>query len=338
MNTVKPTSRRLLQRTQRGLTLIELMVGLALGLVVCAALLMLFANSSASGQNMARSGAQIENGRYVSELLQEDLRLAGFYGETSVATAVYATPDPCSTAPTGWNGVPFTLPTPVQGYGPADVLGCLSNRKAGTYAIAVRRLGVDMVDPVGVGAANTQYYVQYSFCIDDVASPRLVFGKDHTLFTLRNRACTATNGMRPYVSRVYYIATCNRCGDGGDTTPTLKRVDLVGSQLVTTALADGIDDLRIEYGFDMDGNGSADTYLTALGLVGASTSWANVMAVKVHFISRSLDKAVGNKLATAQQFELGGTGTLNTAADGYTRRAYSSAIRLVNPSGAREMQ
>jgi len=325
-----------LRRLQRGLTLVELMVGLTLGLIVAAALLLLFANASTNGQNLARSGEQIENGRYVSELLREDLRLAGFYGETSVDGAAYATPDPCSTAPTGWLGLPFTLPAAVQGYLPTQALGCLSNRKAGTYAIAVRRLHVATVDPATLGAGNTQYHVQYSYCIDDVATPRLVFATDPALFTLRNRACAATNTVRAYVSRIYYVADCNRCD--GDATPTLKRVDLVGNQLVTTALAEGIDDLRLEYGFDIDGNGSADTYLTALGAAGPSSSWANVMTVKAHFITRSLDKAVGSQLATAQQFQLGGTATVNVAADGYTRRAYSSAIRLINPSSAREAQ
>ena len=112
-------------RRQRGVTLVELMVGLTLGLVVTASMLMLFANASAHGQDVARAGMQIENGRYVSELLREDLRLAGFYGETSVAGALYTQPDPCSIAPAGWGGTPLTLPTPVQGYTPADALACL---------------------------------------------------------------------------------------------------------------------------------------------------------------------------------------------------------------------
>src|SRR5678816_1065669 len=89
-------------RRQRGVTLVELMVGLTLGLVVSASMLMLFANASAHGQDVARAGMQIENGRYVSEMLREDVRLAGFYGETSVAGALYTQPDPCSVAPTGW--------------------------------------------------------------------------------------------------------------------------------------------------------------------------------------------------------------------------------------------
>jgi type IV pilus assembly protein PilW len=337
MNTLQPSRRGC--RSQRGLTIVELMIGLALGLVITAALLTLFTNASANGQNLARSGAQIENGRYVSELLREDLRLAGFYGETSVRGALYATPDPCETTPTGWNGAPFTLPTAVQGYSSTDILDCLADRKPGTAALAVRRLDVNVVNPASLAAGNAQYYVQYTFCVTDVAAPRFIFAKDPSFFVLRNRACAAANTVRPYLSRIYYVATCHRCGAGGDTTPTLKRVDLVGGELVTTAIADGVDDLRFEYGFDMDNNGSADTYLSALGVAGASSSWANVMTVKAHFITRSLDKAAGNsKLATAQQFQLGDTETVQVAADGYTRKAYSSVIRLINPSGAREAQ
>lgn len=319
------------------MTLIELMVGLALGLVVTSALLVLFANASANGQNIARAGMQIENGRYVAELLREDLRLAGFYGETSISGALYETPDPCATTPTGWSGSSFTLPTPVRGYLASEELACLSNRKTGTAAIALRYLGVTKVAPSSLAAGNKQYYVQYSFCTDDTSAPRLIFTKEKTELTMRDRACSATNTARPYLSRIYYVASCNRCGTDGDDTPTLKRVDLVGDELVTTAVADGVDNLQLEYGFDTDGNGSADSYLTTTGETGATAAWENVMAVKVHFITRSLDKASGS-LATAQQFELGGIGTINTTADGYTRKVYGSVIRLINPSSAREAQ
>ena len=327
-------------RRQRGVTLVELMVGLTLGLVVTASLLMLFANASAHGQDVARAGMQIENGRYVSELLREDVRLAGFYGETSVAGALYTQPDPCGPAPASWGGTPLTLPTPVQGYTPADALACLDHRKAGTDAIAVRRVGITAIDPATIVAGNAQYYVQYSFCALDVATPRLVFSNDQTAFTLRNRACTGPNTVRPYVSRIYYVSECNECAGAGDGVPTLKRVDLVGTALTLppTALAEGIDTLRVEYGFDIDGDGSPDTYLPTIGALGPTAAWSNVVSLKVHFVTRSLDKAVGSNLATAQEFDLGGTAVIATVADGYTRRAYSSAIRLINPSSAREAQ
>jgi type IV pilus assembly protein PilW len=336
MRTIVTTSAT--RRQQRGVTLVELMVGLTLGLVVSASMLMLFANASAHGQDVARAGVQIENGRYVSEMLREDLRLAGFYGETSVAAALYTQPDPCSVAPVGWGGTPLTLPTAVQGYTPADALACLDHRKAGTDAIAVRRVGITAIDPATIAAGNTQYYVQYSFCVLDVITPRLIFSKDRAALTLRNRACTGVNTARPYVSRIYYVSDCNDCSGAGDGVPTLKRVDLVGTALTTTALAEGIDALRVEYGFDTNGDGSPDTYLTTLGAPGATAVWSNVVSLKVHFVTRSLDKAVGANLATAQEFDLGGTAVITTAADGYTRRAYSTAIRLINPSAAREAQ
>ena len=325
-------------RPQRGFTLVELMVGLTLGLVVITALLLLFANASSRGQDLARTSIQIENGRYVAEMLREDLRLAGFFGETSVAGATYSQPNPCSTTPTGWNGAPLGLPTPVQGYGPADVLACLDSRKAGTDAIAIRRVGVTAVDPATLAPGNTQHYVQYSFCVTDVASPRLVFDTDRAAFNLRNRACGGVNLIRPYVSRIYYISDCNRCGTGGDTMPTLKRVELVAGQLTTTALAEGVEMLRLEYGFDVDGDGSPDTYLARPGSAGPSALWSNVVALKAHYITRSLDKDSGAALVGAQQFQLGATEVVDMAADGYARKAYSSAIRLINPSASREVQ
>lgn len=323
---------------QAGFTLVELMVGLTLGLIVTTALLLLFANASANGRDIARVGMQIENGRYVAELLREDLRLAGFFGETSVAGALYLLPDPCSTVPTGWGGAPLTFPAPVEGYAAADVLGCLDHRKAGTDALAVRRLSVETIDPATLAGGNTDYYVQYSYCVSDIASPRLVFGTDRNAFTLHDRACAVHNNVRRYISRVYYIADCNRCGIGGDSIPTLKRLDLTGNTLTTTALAEGVESLRFEYGFDVDGHGTPDAYRPGLAASGPSADWSNVVAVKAHFITRSLEKASAGALATAQHFNLGDTASIDTPADGYSRRAYSNAIRIVNPSAVRETQ
>jgi type IV pilus assembly protein PilW len=325
-------------RAQRGMTLIELMVGLTLGMIVVSSLLLVLAHASTRGQDLQRASMQIENGRYVAELFREDLRMAGFYGETSVAGALYTQPDPCLTTPVGWSGLPFTLPVAVQGYGAADVLPCLANRHAGTDAVVIRHVSVTATDPTTIAGGNNQFYVQYSYCVGDASAPRLVFDTTSSAFTLKNRACTGVNIVRAYMSRIYYVADCNNCGAGGDTTPTLKRVDLVGNALVTTPLAEGIETLRFEYGFDTDGDGAPDVYQTTLGATGPTSAWSNVVSLKAHFITRSLDKVIADNIASAQTFQLGGIGTVTTPNDGYTRKAYSSAVRLINPSGARESQ
>ena len=243
-------------RHQRGLTLVELMVGITLGLVIVAALLVLFANASSSGQNLARSSAQIENGRYVSEILREDIRLAGFWGEmpTPPTGPDYTNPDPCLTTPIGFASPSASsalgLPTPIWGIKTTDVVSCLNNRKAGTAALAIRYLST--AAPIAAAAASApQYYVQYSFCGTDIypSVPLLKFDTTSANFTLKNFACSAANSVRAYVSRIYYVADCNVCSPS-DGIPTLKRVDLVGSTLQTTSVAEGIEQLRFEYGFD----------------------------------------------------------------------------------------
>lgn len=325
---------------QRGSSLIELMVGLAIGLIIVTALLVLFANGSSTGQNLARSSALIENSRYTAELLRDEIALAGFYGEVPqlTTTAVYTDPDPCQTTPTGVANTPFTLPAPIRGVAPGDVLGCLSNRKPGTSAITLRRLATATSAPPGAG--GSQYFVQYSFCRSDPQATGLVFDKTGAAFTLRGPGCVAVNAVRAYIPRVYFIASCNRCGAGGDTTPTLKRVELVGGTLIETALAEGVEELRFEYGFDTNGDGNTDAYLNddvAPAATGPAALWQNVMAVKVHFVIRSLDKVRGGPTtADAAAYRLGNVSSAADPGDGFSRRTVSSTVRLINPSGARE--
>jgi type IV pilus assembly protein PilW len=331
-------SARCARPAQRGLTLVELMIGLTLGLVVSGALLTLLANASGNGQNLQRSSRLIENARYTAELLRDDLQLAGFYGELQTNGATYTVPDPCATVPGGWAAAPLALPAPVRGYGPAEALGCLNARRAGSFALAMRRLEVFTVPAATPSATDPQDYLQVSYCREDPAAQPLAFGRGAATFTLRNRACTAANPLRAYVSRIYFVAACNRCGDGGDGVPTLKRLDLVGGALVETALVEGVEELRFEYGFDTDGDGNVDEWLTAAGATGATAAWENVMALKVHFVVRSLDRELGGAPAPAQTFVLGGAGSVTAPQDGFVRRAYSTTVRLVNPSGARELQ
>lgn len=319
---------------QRGMTLIELMVGLTIGMIVAVAALKLFGDSSANGKNIQRASIQIENARYAAELLREELQLAGFFGEANTLGATYSTPNPCEVAPSGFAAVPYSLPTPVRGYGAAEAVACLANRRAGTDALVARRLDVFSVDPAAVAAGNAQTYVQHSFCETDPVATPMVVATQKASFTLRNRACNAVNRVRAYVSRIYFVADCSRCGS--DNIPTLKRVELVGNQLVETSLVEGVETLRFEYGLDTNNDGAPDVYRTALAAAGPQSLWENVVALKVHLIVRSSEPALGSNLAGEQVFDLGGVGQITMVSDGFVRRAYTATVRLINPSSVRE--
>ena len=69
------------QYAQRGFSLVEMMVSIALGLIVLSVVVTMFAAQSAARSNLDRSAGQIENGRYALDLLGDELRLAGYYAE-----------------------------------------------------------------------------------------------------------------------------------------------------------------------------------------------------------------------------------------------------------------
>src|SRR3954471_22880474 len=69
-------------RHSRGFSLIELMVSLVIAAIVLLGLATYFVNSSRSFSETGRVSRQIENGRYAAALLGEEVRHAGFYGES----------------------------------------------------------------------------------------------------------------------------------------------------------------------------------------------------------------------------------------------------------------
>ena len=75
-----PASRRVARRRARGMTLIELMVGLAVGLFVSLIAIAVFVSTRTLNVVSNSSARMGENARLAMEALQEDLRHAGFQG------------------------------------------------------------------------------------------------------------------------------------------------------------------------------------------------------------------------------------------------------------------
>src|SRR5512140_3027583 len=95
-----------LGRRQRGMTLIEWMVSITIGLILLAGLAALIAQQSRTQAELDKSSRQIENGRYAMQLMQDDIQLAGYYGEyadpplptLSLSETPARLPKPCSVA------------------------------------------------------------------------------------------------------------------------------------------------------------------------------------------------------------------------------------------------
>lgn len=129
---------------ESGLSLIELMISIAIGAVLMIGLVSSFKNSSDTKRELERAGQLIENGRYATDLLSNDVRLAGFYGAYfTLGDPPDPLADPCL-RPATQNAsdlaafVAFSenaMNDPIQGYNAASISAIpdISATTCGTY-------------------------------------------------------------------------------------------------------------------------------------------------------------------------------------------------------------
>lgn len=345
-----PANPSTLANRQRGLSLIELMISITIGLLILSAMATLFANQSRTRSELDKSNRMIDNGRYSLEVLSENLRLAGFYGTLNPSSVALpgAVPDPCSTV---MANIAAAIPLHVQGFDAANANtastrpSCVpATLKTGSDILVIRRVDTS---PVGTttyaitqasasAVAAATPYLQASQCqYDSPATPYMV-GNNPTSLTLRQRNCTTASttpyaDLRRMMVQIYYIDANNQTGDG---IPTLKRVELNDAgAMATVPLVEGIEYMQVEYGQDTDDDGVADAYVETCA---DDVCWSNIVSVKLNIIARNIEQSAGQN--DAKTYSLGMAGDYAPTGDDrkYKRHAYTQVVRLVNPSSRRE--
>ncbi len=344
---VRHPLRQPLQR-QQGLSLVELMVGLVVGLLLVAGLALMFANASRSTGELERSMRHIESARHALDLLAEDLSMAGYYG-TAAARRYADTVSPCADGAAHAADInarhvtasPATLPLAVRGYTPdeAATLECLSNHKAGTPVLVLRRLETQALPaasaPAGVAVLQASHHP-----LDTQPYTASATG---TQLGLRDRA-GLPNTVRRLVVRLYFVARCSDCSGAGDGIATLKRIELRGDRHVEVPVAEGIDQIAFDYGFDTDGDGLQDLWWGLNGGASATESasaaaagWGNVVAVRISVLSRNTEATPG--FTDDRRYRVGLRGAADVEvgpfSDTTKRRVSSTTVRLHSVAGLR---
>jgi len=363
----------MMRRSQQGLSLLELMIALTIGLGLLAALTTVFVNSSRSQTELARASQQIENGRFAVQTLQDNLWHAGFYGRhiAYTTTAPVALPDPCSTNID--TGVP--LPTPlqnaivfaVQGYNdPASVptaLTCLSASDfVATNDILIVRRAESRVTPVASLAADTLYLQSvaepYNPTTLQPLKPVIAKGNPATAFSQASPTTGELGEIRRFQVHIYFVAPCSApavvggtsctgaTDDGGRPIPTLKRLELgPAGTFQIVPLVEGIEKFQVEYGLDTPlvglpagapyaGDGMPDAYVAAP----TTEQFTQVVAVRLHILARTTEPSGG--YVDGKTYDLGLHGTYEpnlVAADRpYKRHLFTTVVRVQNVAGWRE--
>jgi len=348
---------------QLGLSLIELMISITIGLLILVALSSLFINQSRARIELDKSNRMVDNGSYALQLLSDDLRLAGYYGEfvpvsgaAPVPVMPAALPDPCSitatdvtnansplTAPTGAfvlqlavQGVDAATPTSTPAFSTACAAIASANSitlKPGSDIVVVRRTSTARPLAQGNAVANV-LYLQASLCQFDPVPFRIA-----TNLTLRKLPCTPASAnyadLRQFMVDIYFVSTDDKVTGGvGDHIPTLKRMEIDPNtqQFVVTPLVEGIEYMQLDYGLDTSGDGIVDSYVANPALA----QWPDVVAVQMHLLARNTESTKGYTDNKTYDLGLAGSVTPNGSDKNYKRHAYNQYIRVVNVAGRRE--
>lgn len=355
---------------QRGLSLVELMISLTIGLLLLAGLSLLFVESSRSHRELSEASKQIENGRYAVQLFDDDLHLAGFYGRfTNFPATPAAAPDPCAVTDTTtfYNA----LPIHIQGYRAASFLArptvsalCAvylpaANLQPGSDVFAIRRADTSVLAAGTTPTAN-QVYIQAT-----VATAEIQKGNNGSAIGTTKKAdgcladgtssspCSPTTilqkdgtaaQIRKYHVHVYFVAPCsmpadgsNTCtgaaDDGGKPIPTLKRLELtsVGGAMNMVSLVEGIEMLKVDYGLDSDNDGSPND--PPVTTPPTDADWANIVDVNLYILSRN--PLITGDYTDNKTYAMGLAGGY-TPGGNYKRHVYNTVVRLTNPAMRKE--
>lgn len=305
---------------QRGLTLVELMVSLVIGLVVVIATSAVFVSSSKSRQELDVTADVVETGRYALLALSNELTQTGFY--SSLVTPDGTAIDVCSTSVTAWAS---TLAVYAFGYNNNVPDPACITRKAGTDAIFVQRASTCAVGECAEAESADNAYLQVSECGSEYSATPSVLAKggDATPFTLQTKACDGTRTpKRKLVRRVFYIT--------GDDRLVYNDITLSGtSDDKRTVIAEGIEQMQLSYAIDTNGDGTPDDFSAT------PTDWSQVIGVRVWLLARSEVRSAA--AAAAMTFEMDDTTVTQTAAaSNFKRRLYSTYIPFVTPTARRQ--
>lgn len=353
--------RNVFKRAHRGVTLVELMVAMVLGLLLVGAMLTLVVHNSRTSLDLERSSRQVENGRYALQRVSEDLRHAGYYGDYLAAPAASgAMPDPCTTATAAnLTAMKSAMAWRVQGY--ADLATAPSCIPSSDFVSGSNVLVVRFAHPTTVAAANwtvlpTGYpqanrtYFQANYNDVRFATSLVTNANTAGYYSLRATR-TTTDVSAPifeYITRLYFLSPCTRfaagatsctsAADDGAPVQSLKMIELGSvSFSAPIAIAQGIERLEFDYGIDANNDGAPDAWSRCADAAPCTAAnWANVVAVRVSVLARNAEASAG--FTDTKTYDLGLVGTVGPAT-GYAahkRHAYQAVVRLNNVSMNRE--
>ncbi|MCB1704840.1 MAG: PilW family protein [Halioglobus sp.] len=329
-----------LRQRQKGISAIELMIGMLLGLILIGGAISIFLASKRSYTEVEQISALTENAQFAQRLLNNALLHAGFFGEVQSnrieldddLTAIPGAVD-CAGDAAAYDLQNYLFAAVADADG--DALGCITDAVPGSHVLVIKSVAPspftdgprDNPDPdvethgdgeidTPTALSATQTYVMTNDTVGIMfdgadSAPSILTGGD------------VPGGVAwAYRYEVYYVRD--------DDIPQLSRKVLAfvagGMTIVTEDLVEGVEDMRLRFGLDGagSGDGEVDTY-TAVGDMGSN--WGQVESVEVSVLVRSANE--DPNYSNPKSYVMPGGNV--TPADSFRRMLITNSMSLRNP-------
>jgi type IV pilus assembly protein PilW len=350
-------------RKQRGLTLIELMIALVLGLILVAGIIQVFVSNKQTYRVTEAHSLLQDNARFALELLSRDVRSAGYSGcraiENLNVITIADTPIIAMTAEniiTGSEGKTSASWSPSINANFGTVL-------EGTDVITIQRAescGGNLISNVSATDAAIEAYSPNACSINTGDVLMLSDCQDAHIFRATSVTAganketighnTDNNQASHFCTSYSSLPSASDCDSGQDkiysfdaeltrfrsysyflrentqNNPTLYRFDnsLAAGANNPAQLIEGIEDMQIMYGIDDNNDDILDRTENA-ETIDLAGEWNLVISAEINLLVQTLED---NLTTTPQTISFNGQTV--SGADGRIRRIFSSAIGIRN--------
>ncbi len=318
-----------LQTTQRGLTLIELMIAVMLGIFITGGMIQLFVNNKQSYRVQENLSRVQENGRFAMGFITRDLRLAGYYGCLSDATNI----DTNLNAGSGYDNYAVAIAgTNDNGLNSSDSITTSGMAASNIYVVetpATPSADLKVTDNSGLAKNDVVMVLDCTagdlFQITNDPSTGGAAGKDEVIHNTGAVSDGPGNLDKPFQkiygtdAQIYkprgvkYFIAANPVGQ-----PALFQSVNGGA---TQELVEGIESMQILYGADTNGDNTANYYVPA-GTGGLDME--EVISVRVSLLVSTLEDNIATQSASTT------LASHTSANDRRIRRIFTSTIAIRN--------
>lgn len=319
---------------QKGMSMVELMIAMTLGLMLTIGIGSLFMQSRTSFNQDEQIATMQSNLRFGMEMLVRDITMTGYWGSVldpvSIVVDDEYPPSITTDCGSGWAYDHQGMISGVNnatGGGANSAFGCIASGRFedGTDVIAIKRATANLVADADLAADDNG-----TVFIREDGQDGVIFQYNGTDLPVDPNGANPVN--RVYSPTLYYVR--NYSIDTDDGIPTLCRKVLEFSTtasptMETECLVEGIEHLHFEYGIDSNQTGVANRYVSAP----TAAQFEQVTSVRIHVLARSLRPQQGYD--NEKTYVIGDL--TYTPDDSFYRRAATTTVVLRNPSNLRQL-